>query len=130
MLLYPFLFLCYLLHQDTTDNSLPVKGYSLTWSDEFDNAVASQKKWNHRALGKRDDAYIMKDAVKLDGKGNLIIEVSRRNDSVLTGMISTENIFETTYGYFECRVRFTHTPGTFPSFWLQSRTINEPNSTP
>ena len=102
----------------------------LTWSDEFDGKDLDKTKWDYRALGKRDDAYITRNAVMLDGAGHLIIKAFHKNDSVFTGMISTENIFEKKYGYFECRVKLTHTPGTFPAFWLQSHKINEPNSTP
>jgi beta-glucanase (GH16 family) len=109
---------------------IPVEGYRLYWNDEFDGKSLNKTKWGYRGLGKRDDAYITAESVKLDGKGHLIMEVFKRNDSVFTSMISTVNIFETTYGYFECRVKFTHTPGTFPSFWLQSPTINTPNGTP
>ena len=57
------------------------------------------------------------------------MQVFRRNDSIFAAMISTEKTFEIQYGYFECRVKFTKARGTFPSFWLQSKRINEPNST-
>ncbi len=109
---------------------IPVKGYKMVWNDEFDGKKLNSQKWNHRGLGKREDAYITTQAVKLDGKGHLVIEVSRKNDSVQTGMISTENIFKTKYGYFECRARLAHAPGTISAFWLQSPKINTPNGTP
>jgi beta-glucanase (GH16 family) len=49
---------------------------------------------------------------------------------VFTGMIATENIFTTQYGYFECRAFLTRTPGIFPAFWLQSPLIaNEKGGT-
>ena len=44
---------------------IPVKGYKLTWYDEFNGKQLNFNKWNHRGLGKREDAYITKDAVKL-----------------------------------------------------------------
>jgi len=111
-------------------DSLPVNGYTLYWNDEFNGHTLDASKWNHRGLGKRDEAYISKDAVTLDGKGCLVIEVSKRQDSIFTGMIGTENIFTTRYGYFECRASLTSTPGTFPSFWLQSPQINMVNGGP
>nr|MBA4167592.1 glycoside hydrolase family 16 protein [Chitinophagaceae bacterium] len=104
-----------------------VKGYKLFWSDEFNGTTLDNSKWIYRGLGKRDEAYITKESVSLDGKGCMIMEVSRRGDSILTGMIATENIFSTRYGYFECRAALTTTPGTFPAFWLQSPTISNEN---
>lgn len=112
------------------DAGIPVKGYTLVWNDEFEGNDLDTRKWNHRGLGKREGAFITKQAVKLDGKGNLIIEVFRQGDSVQTGMISTENIYKTKYGYFECRARFAHAPGTLSAFWLQSPKINNTDGTP
>lgn len=111
-------------------DTIPVKGYTLVWSDEFDGNSLNTQKWDYRQLGLRNDAYNSKNAVWLDGQGHLIIEVSRRNDSVFTGMISTEKTFHTRYGYFECRVKLQTVPGTISAFWLQSPTINELNSNP
>ena len=45
-------------------------------------------------------------------------------------MVSTENIFKTRYGYFECRASLTDAKGIFPSFWLQSPSINNENGGP
>ena len=111
------------------DDAIPVKGYDLVWHDEFNGNKLNRNKWNYRGLGKRGDSYKTKEAISLDGDGHLIIEASCRNDSVFTGMIATENIFETTYGYFECRASLATTPGIFPAFWLQSR-LNQDNGTP
>ena len=102
----------------------------MAWYDEFNGKQLNFNKWNHRGLGKREDAYITKDAVKLNGKGQLIIKAYSRNDSVFTGMISTENIFKTKYGYFECRVKLAKAAGTISAFWLQSPLINTPNGVP
>ena len=129
-LFYSLILLSCISPKQLQQHPIPVDGYQLFWNDEFDGNSLNKKKWGHRGLGKRDDAYITEESIQLDGKGHLIMEVSKRNDSVFTGMISTVNIFETRYGYFECRVKFTHTAGTFPSFWLQSPTINKLNGTP
>ncbi|TAH01144.1 MAG: glycoside hydrolase family 16 protein [Sphingobacteriales bacterium] len=113
-----------------SEQNIPVKGYKLFWYDEFDGKQLDLTKWNHRGLGKRDEAYITQNASTLNGKGQLVIETYIKNDSVFTGMISTENIFKTTYGYFECRVKFKQKPGTLSGFWLQSPLINNPEGTP
>ncbi len=126
---YFFIF-CGLLVHKPIKQQLPVKGYTLVWSDEFSGRELNLKKWNHRGLGKRDESYITEQSVKLDGKGHLVMEVKNSNDSVLTGMISTENTFKMKYGYFESRAKFANTPGTISAFWLQSQTITSGNSSP
>ena len=128
-ILFIIIFCCAIFNNNQLPN-IPVKGYKLTWYDEFNGKQLNLSKWNHRGLGKREDAYITKKAVKLNGKGQLIIKAYAENDSVFTGMISTENIFKTQYGYFECRVKFVQTVGTISAFWLQSPLINTPNGIP
>ncbi len=129
LLLSCFLMSCMFSSTHKTD-SIPVKGYTLFWNDEFDDKQLDKKKWDYYGLGKRDGAFITKEAVRLDGKGHLVIDVFKRNDSVLAGMISTDNILAVKYGYFECRAKFTHTRGTFPAFWLESPLINTLHGTP
>jgi hypothetical protein len=50
-------------------NSMPVQGYKLFWSDEFDGTQLDTNKWSYRYLGKRKAAINVKDTVSLDGKG-------------------------------------------------------------
>lgn len=109
--------------------AIPVQGYQLFWSDEFNGNVLDRSKWKHRALGKRGDAFNTASSVSLDGMGHLVIEAKVKGDSVLAGMISTEGLFETQYGYFECKAFLTKTPGIWPAFWLQSPT-NHDNGVP
>jgi beta-glucanase (GH16 family) len=110
--------------------SIPVSGYRLFWNDEFTGHELNLRKWNYRGTGRRADATISEKAVSLDGKGRLIMEARSEGDSIITGMIATEHIFETRYGYFECRASLTSTPGIFPAFWLQSPAINNENGNP
>ena len=105
-------------------SDIPVKGYKMVWKDEFDGDNLDLKKWNYRSLGKRDEAYITKNAISLDGNGQLIIEAFIRGDSIHTGMISTENTYHLKYGYLECRAKLMPVRGTMPAFWLQSPKIN------
>jgi len=108
---------------------IPVKGYKLIWKDEFNGNTLDRTKWKYRGLVKRGDAFNSTSAVKLDGKGCLIIEAKTKGDSILAGIIDTEKIFETKYGYFECRASLPKTPGIWVGFWLQS-SANQDNSTP
>jgi beta-glucanase (GH16 family) len=106
-----------------------VQGYKLVWSEEFNGNSLNRSKWKYRSLGKRGDAFNVPQAVWLDGKGHLVIEARAKNDSIIAGMIDTEGLFETRYGYFECRAFLTKTPGIWPAFWLQS-SINGHNGIP
>ena len=123
-------FVCLFSGSGLPQNDIPVKGYRLVWNDEFNGKTLDSSKWIYRGLGKRDDAYMTRKAVRLDGNGFLIIEASRSGDSVLTGMIGTNGLFETTYGYFECRASLTGTNGLFPAFWLQSPRIGHEGGSP
>jgi len=108
---------------------IPVKGYKLIWHDEFNGNNLDKTKWKFRGLGKRGDAFNTETAIVLDGAGHLVIEAKIKGDSILAGIIDTENLFETRYGYFECRASLTKTPGIWPGFWLQS-SLNGENGTP
>ena len=103
----------------------PPEGYKLVWGDEFDGNQLDLKKWTYRGLGPRRKAVNTKDCITLDGKGHLLITTKREGDEVHTGMIATNGIFETTFGYFECRVKFQDQPGHWSAFWLQSPTVNK-----
>ncbi|MDO6430412.1 glycoside hydrolase family 16 protein [Flavitalea sp. BT771] len=109
---------------------LPVRAYKRVWSDEFNGAALDRTKWCYRGSGKRDDAYLSPAAIRLDGKGFLIIEARHSGDSILTGMIGTNGLFEIRYGYFECRASLTSTKGLYPAFWLQSPGIGEEKGSP
>lgn len=112
------------------ETSIPVKGYKLVWSDEFDGATLDMKKWDYRSLGKRRDAVNVKDTVALDGKGNLVLTTKRQGDTYQTAMIGTQGKFETTYGYFECRVKLQQEYGHWSAFWLQTPTMAKPLGNP
>jgi beta-glucanase (GH16 family) len=98
------------------------KGYDLVWADEFNNTKLDRSRWNYRGLGPRGDANIVESAVTLNGKGNLVISLSRLGDELYSGMIATNGLFETKYGYFETRAKLPEISGAWPAFWLQSAT--------
>lgn len=103
----------------------PLEGYRLFWSDEFDGVELDMTKWSHRYPGPRHSAVNVPEMVSLDGDGHLIITTRRVGDEVHTGMIGTQGKFETTYGYFECRVKLQRTHGNWSAFWLQSPDFGE-----
>jgi beta-glucanase (GH16 family) len=100
----------------------PSGDYKLVWSDEFDGTELDRAKWDHRGLGKRREAVNVTDTVRLDGKGHLVLTTKRVGDEIHTAMIGTQGKYETTFGYFQCRVKMQKTHGHWSAFWLQSPT--------
>ena len=101
-------------------SDIPVKGYELVWSDEFDGTTLDMTKWNYRDLGPRHDAINVRNTVSLDGKGHLVLSTRRKGNKYHTAMIGTQKKFETTFGYFECRAKLQKQIGHWSAFWLQS----------
>lgn len=101
---------------------------SLVWSDEFSGDKLDESKWSY-VLGKRRDAVNVKEMVRLDGRGNLVIKVSADPSQIFAGMIQTDPHFLKRYGYFECRAKLTRAKGCWPAFWLLSNG-NQTGTTP
>lgn len=98
----------------------------LVWNDEFDGMEIDTTKWNYRAEGTvRYYAKVSRNTIKLDGMGHLIIMVTSDSSGNYynVGQLGTQGIFETRYGYFECRAKMNRSIGPHVSFWLQSPTI-------
>ena len=118
------------LAQKAKTKALPVEGYELVWSDEFEGKVLDFAKWDYRGLGPRRDAINVKDTVSLDGDGHLVLATKRVSDKYQTAMISTQGKYETAFGYFECRVKLQKQIGHWSAFWLQSPTLGNPVGNP
>lgn len=108
---------------------LPSPDYQLFWADEFNGATLDTSKWNFRGLGQRREAINVKNTVRLNGMGNLVLTTRRQGDNIYTAMIGTQNKFETTFGYFECRVKMQPSNGHWSAFWLQSPTMSNVGDT-
>jgi beta-glucanase (GH16 family) len=115
---------CHFITKDK-EADIPVTGYKLVWADEFDGDTLDKNKWDYRSLGPRRDAVNVKDAVSLDDDGHLVITTKRCKDKFHTGMIGTNGKYETTYGYFECRVKLQKAVGHWSAFWLQTPTMGK-----
>jgi beta-glucanase (GH16 family) len=110
---------------------LPVGAeYELVWCDEFDGRVLDANKWEYRGLGPRRDAVNVKDTVRLDGEGHLVLSTKREGEEYHTAMIGTRGKFATTFGYFEVRVRLQEQIGHWSAFWLQSPSLGNPLGDP
>lgn len=102
----------------------PPEGYRLAWADEFDATALNTNKWVHWLPGRRRDAVNSPDAVTINN-GCLSIVSFTKADQHYTGMISTKGRFEPVHGYWEARIRFEDSPGTWSAFWLQSPTMGK-----
>lgn len=104
--------------------------YKLIFYDDFNGVDLDTTKWIYRSLGPWKSSIMSKDAIKLDGDGNLLISTYKKNDKVYTGMISSQNRQSFLYGYFECRARLNKATGHWSAFWLQSNLMgnNDPSA--
>ena len=107
------------------DAGAPQRDANLVWSDEFDGRALDLSKWMYRCLGRRKGGFNVKDAVRLDGEGHLVLTTTRVGEEYHTGMIATQGTFARAFGYFECRVRFQAQLGHWSAFWLQSPTLGK-----
>jgi beta-glucanase (GH16 family) len=98
--------------------------YKLVWHDEFDGNDLNLSKWNYRYLGPRKLGYTTKKAIKVSD-GTLKNIIYKEDGKYCSGMISTQNSFQTKYGYFEARVKVAHILGPQSAFWLQSPTFGK-----
>ena len=123
-------------------NSKP--GYTLTFSDEFNQYSLNNSKWNTKKMwgpdiiinnekqyyidvqGGSDQQAIGYNPFKFNGS-NLTIEASKtpndkkwmvHNQPYISGVLTTYKKFSAKYGYFEARVKIPAQNGTFPAFWL------------
>ncbi len=110
--------------------SAPLEGYRLAWADEFNGETLDLSKWRHRGLGPRKGGVNVKETVRLDGDGRLILTTRKEGDVYQTAMIATHETYLTTYGYFECRVQLQQEVGHWSAFWLQSPTYGQPVGDP
>ncbi len=98
---------------------------NLIWHDEFDGNALDMGKWGYRGLGPRRDAVNVKEAVRLDGKGHLVITTTKAGGTYHTGMIGTQGKFERAFGYWQCRVKLQDSVGHWSAFWLQTPTMGK-----
>lgn len=93
------------------------KVFKLVWHDEFDGTEIDETKWNIEE-GPRRDGYWSGKALKLNGKGYLLIYAMKDGEKFLSGAVRSTGKFEHTYGYYVARIRLQRQPGHWSAFWL------------
>jgi len=101
--------------------------FQLVWNDEFDGKTLNTSNWNYRAEGTvRNYGNVSRNTIELDGNGHVVIRVTKdANGKYYIGQLGTPGIFETTYGYFECRAQMNKQLGPHVAFWLQSPALGK-----
>ena len=103
---------------------VPSDNYELVWEDEFEGEYLNANNWNYRSLGPRRDALNVRRCATVQ-KGLLALRTEEKNDSVYSVMLSTQNKYETTYGYFEVKCLLPRVTGHWSAFWLQTPIMGE-----
>lgn len=103
------------------------KQWEVTFSDDFDGTRLNSQNWTYSQPVKRADYnnYWNRKQVSLSGDGflQLGIDYDAESDRILSGAITSDRIFEQTYGYFECRAKLQAASGCWSAFWLMSNDI-------
>ena len=60
----------------------------------------------------------MRKAVKLDGKGHLVIGAFKEGGRYAAGCVSTTGKFEHSFGYYVARIQLQKQPGHWSAFWI------------
>ena len=110
----------------------PSSDYKLIWQDEFDGSQLDSAKWSYRKPGRLGPRRLFSvndpKLGKLDGKGHLLMISDSIGTDLHTVQIETKGKFETTYGYFEARMKFQKLQGHWISFFLFNQTLHTPGN--
>lgn len=101
------------------------KSWKLVWNDEFDGEKLDENKWDVPPDGKRRDAWWMRKAISLDGKGHLVMKTFKEGDRYIDGCVRTKGKFEHAFGYYVARVRLQKQPGHWSAFWLYNASVGK-----
>ncbi len=111
-----------LAQQSTREDRLPSppagREWKLVWHDEFNGDRLDESKWETPPDAPRRDAWWMRKAVSLDGRGNLVIKTFKDGDRYVDGCVRTRGKYEHAFGYYVARIRLQKQAGHWPAFWL------------
>ena len=105
----------------------PPSGYELKWEDRFQGTTLDATKWKVRS-GQNHQAMNVPEAVSVhDG---LTITTYTEEGKHFAGIISTHGLFEARYGYWEARIQWGDSPGTWSAFWSYVLSMGTPIGDP
>lgn len=112
------------------DAATPAKeGYTLAYSDEFNGAALDLTKWNlvcdGSGGGNNELQYYLPFPANhfLEG-GKLTIRVLKQSflgQPYTSAKLTTQGLFDFTYGYVEARVKVPQGQGLWPAFWTMPK---------
>ena len=106
-------------------------GYTMVWSDEFNNASLSMpdesqwwyEVWNPGTVNNELQRYVAgkqgNNVVAEQKDGLLRIHAMKVGNEVISARINTRQSWK--YGYFEARLRLPKGKGTWPAFWMMPK---------
>ena len=99
------------------------KKWVLAWHDEFDGTVIDPAKWTVGGGTEADpqarrDGFWVREAMVLDGQGNLVMRTYAKDGKVFDGEMDTDATFLHSYGYYEARMDVNKVEGHWGAFWL------------
>lgn len=124
---------------NTPSDALPTNtflgsNWALDFSDEFEDATVNTMKWNidnspksrsaRKNIGINKWFWRKKNVNLANGKLELIVE-KKDWQTMICGSINTKNKYETTYGYYEVKIKISEIErGTHTAFWLQGKNMH------
>lgn len=100
------------------------KAWKLVWHDEFEGTSLDAGKWDVPEY-KRRDAYWSRKAIRLDGRGHLVMATLKEGDKVLDGCVRTAGKFEHAFGYYVARIQLQQEQGHWSAFWLYNASVGK-----
>jgi beta-glucanase (GH16 family) len=114
--------------------------WTLVWNDEFDGSAGQAPdpaRWrydvgtgpesNGWGNGQQEFDTARPENVSLDGAGNLVITALKeeyQGMSYTSARLVTQDLFATTYGRFEARMKMPVGQGLWPAFWLLGANVD------
>ena len=115
---------------------LQAKAWKLVWSDEFSyTGLPDSTRWRHETGNIKNnelERYTFRrfENSKVEN-GNLLIIAKKENyqgASYTSSRLSTDSLFNFTYGKIEARIKAPKGKGIWPAFWLLGQNINKVGS--
>jgi beta-glucanase (GH16 family) len=121
-------------------NAAPPPGYTLVWSDEFNQPVGSPpdpKHWNHETgdsgygnqeledyVDDIEHAQIVADPSATDGRALQIEATKDASGRYFSARLNSAGHETPMYGFVEARIRLPRGQGIWPAFWLLGNNIS------